>query len=133
MGKCHAKYMMQMNGWPLHAQPSSHHVENFLLDISPLLLSLNRLIGCPVLRVLLIGSCKTKSFISLVQALPLGSVLNESDKDVLCLNFVCDSSIFFPLWRMSALSRKTNYFPKKDKNVKCLSPTLFPISHLTCG
>lgn len=94
-------------------------------------MSLNRLIGCPVLWVLLIGSYKTKSFISLAQALPLGSVLNESDKGVLCLNFLCD--IFFPPLRMSALSRKTNYSSKKDKNVKCLSPTVFPIIHLTCG
>lgn len=99
----------------------------FLLDISPLFMSLNRLIGCPVLRVLAIGLYKTQRFISLAQALPLGSLLNESDKGVLCLNFICDS-IFSP-----SLSRKTNYSSKKDKNVKCLSPTVFLIIHLTCG
>lgn len=34
-------------------------------------------------------------------------------------------------WRMSALSWKTNYSSENDKNVKCLSPTPFPIIHLT--
>lgn len=54
----------------------------FLLDIAPLFTLLKGLIGCPVFCVFVIGSYKTQSFISLVQALPLGSVLNESDKGV---------------------------------------------------
>lgn len=113
------------------AQSSSHHAEGFLLDISTLFMSVNRLIGCPVLWLLLIGSYKTKSFISLAQALLLVSVLNESDKSVLCLNFMW-RCVFF-LFRVSPLSRKTNYSSKKDKNVKCLLPTVFPIVDLTCG
>lgn len=80
----------------------------YLLDISPLFMSLNRLIGCPALSLLLIGSYKTKSFISLAQALPLGPVLNGSDKGVLFLNFICDSISF--LWRMSALSGEDKLF-----------------------
>lgn len=73
-------------------------------DVSLLFMPLNRLIGCPVLWVLLIGSYKTQSFISLAQALPLGSVLNESDKGVSCLNLICD---FFRLENVS--------FVPKDK------------------
>lgn len=125
---CHAKYTRQRKGWLLRA------FREFLPDIPPLFMSLNRLIGCPVLWVLLIGSYKTKSFISLAQALPLSSVLNESDKGVLCLNFRCDSVCFFSLSENVVFYlEKTNYSPKKDKNVKCLSPTLFQIIHLTCG
>lgn len=65
-------------------------------------MSQNRLIGCPAVWVLLIGSYRTKSFISLAQALALGPVLNESDKGVTCLNFVCD---FFPLQNVSIVQK----------------------------
>lgn len=72
----------KMNGRLRHVLPGSRRAQNFLLDIAPLFMLLKGLIGCPVFCVFVIGSYKTQSFISLVQALPLGSVLNESDKGV---------------------------------------------------
>lgn len=72
----------KMNGRLLHVLPGFTACAEFLLDIAPLFMLLKGLIGCPVFCVFVIGSYKTQRFISLVQALPSGSVLNESDKGV---------------------------------------------------
>lgn len=95
----------------------------FLLDISLLFTSLSRLIGFPVLWVLLIGSYKPKSFISSAQTVSLGSVLNESDKGVLSLTAYV-TQFFFPLCECRLCPEKTNYSTWDEKYETSLTSTV---------
>lgn len=105
------------------------HSFSSLPDISPLSLLVKAVIGCPVCCVSVIGSYKTKRLYLIGSGSAFGSVLNESDKGVSCLNFEFD--IFrYSLGERPLCPAKTNYSSGKDKNVKCLSPLLWPIIHL---
>lgn len=105
------------------------HNFSFLPDIPPLSPLVKGVIGCPVRCVSVIGSYKTKRLYLIGSGAAVGSVLNESDKGVSCLNFEFD--IFrFSLGERPLCPAKTNYSCGKDKNVKRLSPLLRPITHL---
>lgn len=105
-----------------------HHF-SFWLDATPLSLLLKAVIGCPVCCLSVIGSYQTKRLYLIGSGSAFGSVLNESDKGVSCLNFEFD--IFrFSLGECPLCPAKTNYSSGKDKNVKRLSPLLRPIIHL---
>lgn len=105
------------------------HNFSFLPDIPPLSPLVKGVIGCPVRCVSVIGSYKTKRLYLIGSGAAFGSVLNESDKGVSCLNFEFD--IFrFSLGERPLCPAKTNYSCGKDKNVKRLSPLLRPITHL---
>lgn len=102
---------------------------SFLPDIPPLSPLVKAVIGCPVCCVSVIGSYQSKRLYLIGSGSAFGSVLNGSDKGVSCLNFEFD--IFcFSLGGRPLCPAKTNYSSGKDKNVKRLSPLLWPIIHL---
>lgn len=88
--QCPVKRMMQTS-----RDFCVHRLVHMIQKTSRLFLwPLDRLIGSPMLWLQLIGSHKTKRFISLVQALLLGKVVNWSDKGVTWLNFI---GVFFAI------------------------------------